>query len=458
MITVVGIGYQENDLTMSGMKVISGAKKVFLRTAESKAGKSLSKLVEGVISFDYLYQSANDFDQLKQEIIKTLLEAGDCVFCVDGGGGDDPIVKELKKSTSIKIISGVTVEAFALSIYPDTSVQSKSASDIISNDFLIASDSTLVIKEIADKFLASELKLKLLDAYGEVDCIFVKNGKEQTISIVDLDRMKSYDYSTFIILPYQSFTEKKRFTIEDLYGIVYRLVAPDGCPWDKVQTHQSIRECCLEEAYELVEAIELDDIDKMVEEAGDVLLQGVFHSNIAERAGEFTLNDVITGVCKKLLGRHLHIFSTEKALSPDEAHAVWEKAKAIEKSQNTYKDRMEQVATTLPALIRAGKIQKISEKMGFTQDSLEYWLDNINEELDEFVETRTEEEAGDVLYAVVRLIRSFGINPELALMTTIRKMIARFEKMEELALSRNLDFKTMKREDILALYDEVKNG
>ncbi len=457
MITVVGLGYAKNDLTLGALDVIKRARKVYVRTALTKAGKALMELRDNIVAFDYLYESATDFDELKASIKAELLSDSDCVFCVDGAGGDDPIVVELSKSEDIKIISGVSISSFALSIYPDCSVEVKNASDIVSRKFMLASDSTLVIKEIADKYLASELKLKLLDAYGEIKCILVSSGKQKEIDVVDLDREKRYDYSTFVILPHQGFLDRKRYTISDLYEIVYALVAPDGCPWDKVQTHKTIRDCCLEEAYELVEAVEMDDIDKMVEESGDVLLQAIFHSNIAERSGEYTLNDVITGICKKLVGRHLHIFAGETASNPEEALAVWEKAKAMEKSQKTYSDRMEQVALTLPALTRAGKIQKISEKMGFTQDSTEYWLDNINEEIQEFLENKTEEEAGDILYAVVRLIRSFGLNPELSLMTTTRKMIGRFEKMEKVALERGLDFKSMTREEVIALYAEVKN-
>lgn len=458
MITVVGLGFSKDDLTSKAYETIKNAKSLFVRTIETKAGKNVLTIRPDACSFDSIYEEVENFDELNEKIKSVLLTNPDCVFCVDGAGGDDKIVCELSKTENLKIINGVSIYSLATSVYPDISVEIKNATDIVSQQYMFASDSTLVIKEIDDKYLASELKLKLLDAYGEVDCYFVSGGKQQEISLVDLDREKKYDYSTFIIIPHKNFLERTRYTLSDLYTIVYALMAPDGCPWDRAQTHKSIRDCCLEEAYELVEAIDLEDLDKMVEETGDVLLQAVFHSNIAERTGEYTLNDVITRICKKLVGRHLHIFSSEKASNPEEALAVWEKAKALEKSQNTFTDRMEQVALTLPALTRAGKIQKISEKMGFTQDSVEYWLDNIKEEINEFLETKTEDEAGDVLYAVVRLIRSFGLNPEISLMTTTRKMIGRFEKMEKVALERNLDLKKMTREEVIALYDEVKNG
>lgn len=458
MITVVGLGYSKEDLSFKAYETIKNAKTVFVRTAETNAGKNVLTICPDARTFDSVYESVNNFDELNEKIKTELLSQPDCVFCVDGAGGDDRIVCELSKTEDVSVICGVSIYSLATSIYPDVSVEVKNATDIVSAPFTFASDSTLVIKEIDYSLLASDLKLKLLDAYGEINCYLVTNGKPKEIALVDLDREKKYDYSTFAILPHKGFLEKTRYTISDLYSIVYALVAPDGCPWDKVQTHKTIRDCCLEEAYELVEAIELEDLDKMVEESGDVLLQAIFHSNIAERTGEYTLNDVITGVCKKLVGRHLHIFASEKATNPEEALDVWEKAKAMEKSQNTFTDKMEQVALTLPALTRAGKIQKISEKMGFTQDSVQYWLDNINEEINEFLENKSEEEAGDVLYAVVRLIRSFGLNPELSLMTTTRKMIGRFEKMEKVATERNLELKKMTREQVIALYDEVKNG
>ncbi len=455
MITVVGLGCTDSDLTLRGLKKINGAKKVYARTVRTKAGKALQELRPDVISFDNLYEEASNFDELKSLIKKELKKEQNCVFCVDGAGGDDPVVVELAKTESIDIISGVSLTSNALAIYPDVSIQVKNATDIVEQDFMISADSTLVIKEIDDKLLASELKLKLLDAYGDISCFFVRSGIPHTVDICDLDRQRRYDYSCYVILPQKSFLDKKRFNTADLYTIIYALVAPNGCPWDKVQTHESIRDCCIEEAYELVEAINVDNIDKMVEETGDVLLQGFFHSNIAERQGEYTINDVLSGVCNKLIHRHLHIFAGVKADTPEEALDVWEKAKAMEKSQHSFTEKMEQVAVTLPGVSRAGKIQKISKKMGYVLSESEL-LDKLKKSLEAFENDKTEENAGELLYNAVALIKYADIDSETALVTFVRKVMNILEAVEKLAKEKGIKLEDKPSKEILnELLNEV---
>ena len=457
MITIVGLGCSESDLTIKGLEKINKAKKVFVRTTLTKAGKALKELREDAISFDELYEKAADFDELKSMIISALKNAGDCVFCVDGAGGDDPVVVEMAKTETLNIISGVSLSSVALSIYPDESIQVKNATDVVGEDFLLSSDTTLVIKEIDDKFLASELKLKLLDAYGDVPCYFVRSGKSHLVNVSEIDHQRIYNYSCYVILPERTFMEKKRFTTKDLYEIIFALVAPNGCPWDKVQTHETIRECCIEEAYELVEAINVDDLDKMIEETGDVMLQGFFHANIAERQGEYTLNDVLSGICKKLIGRHLHIFAGEKADTPEEALAVWEKAKAIEKSQHSFTEKMEQVAVTLPGVTRAAKIQKIAKKMGF-KDSENELSQKLKISLEKFENSKSEESAGELLYNVVAFVKSAGLDSETALVTFVRKVMDKLEKVEKLALERGIKLEDKPSKDVLtALWNEASN-
>lgn len=455
MITVVGLGCTDSDLTIKGLNKVNNAKKVFVRTTLTKAGKALQTLRPDAISFDSLYEKASNFDELKTLIINELKSAGNCVFCVDGAGGDDPVVVELAKTEKIDIVCGVPLVSNALGVYPDVAIQVKNATDIVEQDFLISSDTTLVIKEIDDKYLASELKLKLLDSYGEVDCYFVRSGIPHVINVCDLDHQRRYDYSCYVILPHKGFMEKKRFTTVDLYEIIYALVAPNGCPWDKVQTHESIRECCIEEAYELVEAINVDDLDKMVEETGDVMLQGFFHANIAERQGEYTLNDVLSGICNKLIHRHLHIFAGEKADTPEEALAVWEKAKAMEKSQHNFTEKMEQVAVTLPGVTRAGKIQKISKKMGFALSESEL-IEKVKLSLENFATTKNESNAGELLYNIVALVKMADIDSETALVTFVRKVMDKLEKIEKLALEKGIKLEDKPSKEILEkLLDEV---
>lgn len=231
-----------------------------------------------------------------------------------------------------------------------------------------------------------------------------------------------------IIYPVGLF-EKTRFTFGDLTEIIFRLRDPDGCPWDRAQTNKSIRPNIIEEAYELAEAVDLDDAEKMTEEAGDVILQGVLTAAIAASDGRFSLNDVICGLCKKLIGRHTHIFGKDKATNAADALYFWEQAKNKEKRYTSIKDKIDSVPTSFGALMRANKVQKIIKKTGFDFVDIEGALDKLNEEIGEFCEageSERESEGGDILFAAINVLRMANIDPEVALTGTVNRFISRF--------------------------------
>ena len=234
------------------------------------------------------------------------------------------------------------------------------------------------------------------------------------------------------------FIRKDRYDMDDLIQIMALLRAPDGCPWDKVQTHKSIRRDMLEEAYEVAEAIDLEDFDLLKEELGDVLLQVVFHARMAEEAGRFTFADVVDGVCQKLVFRHPHVFGTVNAEDSEGAINTWEARKQVEKSQKTVGDTLDAVARSLPALMRAEKIQKKARKAGFDWDNVGPVLDKIEEETAELRQavregSNVEEELGDLLFAAVKAGGFTGVDSELALHAACEKFIGRFRKVEAMA-------------------------
>ena len=229
-----------------------------------------------------------------------------------------------------------------------------------------------------------------------------------------------------------------RYEMTDLLHIMELLRAPGGCPWDMEQTHQSIRRNMLEEAYEAAEAIDLEDFDLLKEELGDVLLQVVFHARIAEEAGRFNFADVVDGVSQKLVFRHPHVFGTVTAGDSDGAINTWEAQKQVEKDQRTAADTLDAVARSLPALMRAEKIQKKARKAGFDWESVEPVLDKIAEETAELKQaaregSNVEEELGDLLFAAVKAGGFLGVDSELALHAACEKFIRRFRAVEELA-------------------------
>lgn len=231
---------------------------------------------------------------------------------------------------------------------------------------------------------------------------------------------------------------KAHYTLDDLLHIMQLLRAPGGCPWDRAQTHQSIRRNMLEEAYEVAEAIDQEDPDHLKEELGDVLLQVVFHARMAQEAGQFSFDDVVDGICQKLVFRHPHVFGQVQAADSDQALGAWEARKREEKGQKTAADALDAVARSLPALMRAEKIQDKARKAGFDWDEIGPALDKLSEEADELkAAARTgsnpEEELGDVLFAAVKAGRFLGLDSELALHAACEKFIRRFRRVEQLS-------------------------
>ena len=247
-----------------------------------------------------------------------------------------------------------------------------------------------------------------------------------------------------------NFQYKDRYDINDLLSIMALLRSPGGCPWDRAQTHQSIRRNMLEEAYEAAEAIDQQDPVHLKEELGDVLLQVVFHARMAQEAGQFSFDDVVDGVCQKLVFRHPHVFGASEAEGPDGALTSWEAQKRAEKGQKTAADTLDGVARSLPALIRAEKLQDKARKAGFDWDSVGPALDKLSEETEELRAavrdgTNSEEELGDLLFAAVKAGRFLGLDSEQALHAACEKFIRRFRRVEELS------DKPLPQQDISAL-------
>ena len=235
-----------------------------------------------------------------------------------------------------------------------------------------------------------------------------------------------------------TFENGKSFRIEDLIKIMELLRSPEGCPWDRVQTHQSIRQNMLEEAYEAADAIDRMDMDNLKEELGDVLLQVVFHASMAQEAGQFTFDDVVDGVCQKLVYRHPHVFGAVEAGGPEGALSAWDAQKRAEKGQKTAADALDSVARALPGLTRAAKLQSKAAKAGFDWKDISPAMDKLSEELEEFrraveEDSNVEEELGDLLFAAVKAGRFAGVDGETALQKACEKFIRRFRRVEALA-------------------------
>lgn len=262
-------------------------------------------------------------------------------------------------------------------------------------------------------------------------------------------------------------TLEKQYTLDDLVTVMKALRAENGCPWDKVQTHETLRMDMLEEAYEAAAAIDHNDMPNLCEELGDVLMQVVFHARIEEEKGAvaaFTLEDVIRGICEKMVYRHPHVFGNGevKADTPEEVLVNWEALKKKEKHTETQTDAMKGVPEAMPALIRARKVQKKAADVGFdfpvTADAFQKVYEEVQEleEAAKMEDGNIEEEFGDVLFAMVNISRFLKINPEFALTKAIKKFINRFEYIEKSALLQEKDLSDMTLEEMDLLWDEAK--
>tara|TARA_B100000949_G_scaffold220845_1_gene221107 strand:- start:24 stop:800 length:777 start_codon:yes stop_codon:yes gene_type:complete len=254
--------------------------------------------------------------------------------------------------------------------------------------------------------------------------------------------------------------EKTEKPFTKLLNIVSQLRGPDGCPWDKEQTHKSLLPYFLEEAYEVIEGVEAGDMNSLKEELGDVLLHVVFQADIAQKNSEFTIEDSLNHVNEKLVRRHPHVFGDKKADAAFHAKQNWESAKHKEKKR---KSRLDGVPETLPALTRAQRLQEKASYTGFDWENIEQVWGKINEEIQELKEAQTdgikkhiEEEIGDVIFSIVNLARFLNISAEFALRKTNKKFTTRFKAVEDELKNRGKTVEDSNLEEMDTIWNEVK--
>lgn len=260
----------------------------------------------------------------------------------------------------------------------------------------------------------------------------------------------------------QELCSKKSYGFEDLVSVMEILRSEEGCPWDREQTHASIRNDFIEETYEVIEAIDTNDPVLLREELGDVMLQVVFHARIEEENGGFSVSDVCNDICAKLIHRHPHVFGEVKVADSGEVLDVWNDIKNEEKQRITMTDKLKAIPPMLPALMRAEKVGKKAKCFDFVDaESVRAKLDEELAEVDEAVENgnidNIEEEIGDLLLTVTSLCRKLHIHPEEALKKATDKFINRFETLENEAIKRGIDIENSSMTVLDSVWDEIKH-
>lgn len=481
MITVVGLGPGSKDaLTIGVLEVLKNNKNIYFRTEKHPNVEYLKSMGITFETCDNFYDKYDNFDDIYKAIAEELIaihkEKGSLVYAVPG----HPLVAEKSVTLLLKLCEEYGIESKlmpsvsfidavieSLKLDPIEGVKIVDAFDI--REQVMDKRIGMVITQVYNKFIASETKLALCEYYSDdTDIIFVRaagvEGLEsiRTIKLYDLDRQEDIDYLTSIYIPKKT-DEIKDF--QDLVNVMSVLRGEDGCMWDLEQTHESLKRYLIEECYEVIEAIDEEDDEKLVEELGDVLLQVVFHAEIGREEGYFNINDVIRSITNKMISRHPHIFSDVKVKNTEEILDNWDDIKKKEKSMTTYTEELAHIPKCLPGLLRADKVQRKAGKVGFDWKDVEPAMEKVLEELQEIKDvykgsdmSRIQEEVGDLIFATVNIARLLDIDPEFAVNYTIDKFIKRFQFIEESAIRKGLDMKSMTLEEMDTLWDEAKKS
>lgn len=446
-ITLIGLGASDGGLTKRVETALKESRKIYARTAQTLSYKNLQGFT--VEALDNLFDKSRNFDTLNKKLAAEVLNAAKTqtvAYCVDGAVCEDEACKIiLKKYKDCEVIEGVPKSAHAASLAKLTAAQYTAVSAYAVES--LKSCAAAVVYDIDCYFTACKVKEVLSKLFGEeTDCSFIRGEACERIKVYEIDRQKNYDYSCAVAVEECEFLKKHRYDYADVETLIKLLRAPNGCPWDRVQTNESIKSNVVEEAYELADAIERGDDDGIEEETGDVLLQAAFHSVLKEEQGVFDGSDAITRLVKKLIFRHSHIFGKDKASGSEEALSVWEKNKTVEKSQTTFGETVLAVPNNFPACMRAQKVQKRAAKSGMDFLSSVSAAERLEDEVRELIEAQLAEdkdgvfeEAGDVLFSAVNTCRLAGVDCEEALRAATTKFADRFVKCEQLIIADGKD-------------------
>jgi tetrapyrrole methylase family protein/MazG family protein len=470
-IIIVSLGESAGSLTLDGADALTRAERVVLRTRRHPIAAWLDE--RGIVyqALDALYEMAEDFDALNAALAKAVLQAqadlgpagGFCAYAVADASTDASVRALLDQRAEPVILPGVT-QAAALSGYAGGGVMVLPAAQ--TRGAWLNPSIPLVVTEIRSRLLAGEAKVKLLTLYPpDLEVRWRAAGQTRRIPLSEMDQQPAYDHTTALYLPPVPLERRTRFDFEDLVAVMDRLRDPvAGCPWDKEQTHVTLREYVLEEACEAIEAINQGDMEKLADELGDVMLQVVFHACIDQQHGGFDIQDVTTAVCRKLIRRHTHIFGDACCDTAEDVLRNWAEIKRGEKGLKTHTDDLKDVPLALPALMRAAKVQKRARDAGMDWDTPLAALEKVGEEAAEVAQALRENapkkalegELGDLLFAATNVARLADVQPELALLTAVEKFIRRFEQVETAVLAQGKQMKGMSLEALDVFWEQAK--
>ncbi|WP_122640637.1 nucleoside triphosphate pyrophosphohydrolase [Romboutsia sp. Marseille-P6047] len=477
-ISIVGLGPGDISLISQGaLDILKSSSRIYLRTEKHP---TVDKLKENITytNLDYFYENEDNFENVYREIAEFIIEKsneGDLVYAVPG----HPRVAErtVSQIEEIAKIKNIEVEVIAsmsfvdamfnyLAIDPADGFKLVDAFEI--ENSYIDTNTSMIITQVYDQFIASNVKLRLMECYDYDQEVCIVNGagvktleSKKYVPLHELDRGDNlFNYLTSVYIPKSS--KKMYNTVHDLEEIMSELRGPNGCDWDKKQNHETLKKYIIEEAYELCQAIDNDNIDEIIEELGDILLQVIFHCQIGKETGFFDLSEVVNGICNKLIYRHPHVFKNIE-VDMNNFDKTWEDLKKKEKGESTVTEGLSRIPNHLPALIKAEKIQKKAALVGFDWDDISNVYKKIEEEYKELLDECKEgnikyikEELGDLLFSIVNLARFLKVDPEESLNLTNNKFIKRFKFIEDSAINLDKNLEDMTLEEMDKLWEKAK--
>ncbi|TWG29083.1 tetrapyrrole methylase family protein/MazG family protein [Geobacillus sp. C56-T2] len=452
---------------------------LFLRTKEHPAVKGLREEGIAFVSFDDVYEKHGQFADVYAEIAKRLTDEakrGDVFYAVPG----HPLVAErtvqllfeAEQSGACRVVieggqSFLDALFAALRIDPVEGFQLLDATAFRGDEW--SPSLHAVFCQVYDSFVASNVKLSLMEQLPDEYPVYIVTAAGTTaeqvkrVPLYELDRQTALDNLTSVYVPPVQDESLLYHRFETLRRVIAALRGPNGCPWDRKQTHASLKRYLLEEAYELLEAIDENDDDHMVEELGDVLLQVMLHAQIGADRGQFSIDDVIRTLTAKMIRRHPHVFGDATAETAEQVVENWEAIKQKEKGSERAKSILADIPKSLPGTMRAYELQKQAAKAGFDWDDAAPIWKKVEEEMAEFRAAasgaRRNEligEFGDWLFALINLARHYDIQPEEALQMANDKFARRFAYIEEQVRKSGRPIASFSLAELDRFWDEAK--
>ncbi|SES22809.1 tetrapyrrole methylase family protein / MazG family protein [Gracilibacillus ureilyticus] len=477
LIDVIGLGGGDMDQLPLGIyrKLAQSEQVCYVRTMDHPVVTSLEQ--EGVhfYGFDSVYEKHGEFESVYEEIVSVLIEKAldehQIIYAVPG----HPMLAErtvqlLLESdrVDVRLAGGQSFLDDMFRVFQFDPIEGFQFVDATSfQRYQLQYEQHIVFCQVYDSFIASEVKLELLEDLPPNHMIYIAEavGSRQEslkhIPLVELDMQAHLSNLTSVYVPPVDKSELNHQFFR-LREVVATLRGPGGCPWDQKQTHESLKKYLIEETYEVLEAIDREDDEAIAEELGDVLLQVMLHSQIAEESGYFTIEQVINSITEKMIRRHPHVFGDTVVQDENDVMVNWEAIKKQEK-QHTEESLLDNITKGLPAMLMAEEIQKKAAKVGFDWDNAEDMWAKVEEEINEWKEaisTNDEKEMakefGDILFAMINIARYYKINPETALLLTNEKFKKRFHFVEQSVKASNKDWDSFTLEQLDKFWEEAK--